>query len=158
MTNINERNYMTSRGLNIPNLRGNSDGQDFDTRQNLDETVSYIVDAPFDLIERQKGDFTIFAPKGRVNNATIMFMKKRLYAAADETECKIILNLRFVKSIDSVGLGVLITAHKMAAQRGGMIVFTDMNERIFKTMKMLYMDRFLKMSPDMKGAVKLMDW
>ncbi len=156
MTNINERTTNTGRGLNIPNLRGNLVGQDFDTSQNLDETVAYIVDPPFDFIERQKGEFLIFAPKGRINNATIKYMKKRLYAAADEDECKIILNLRFVDSIDSVGLGVLITAHKMAAQRGGMIVFTDMNERIFKTMKMLYMDRFLHMSPDMKGAVELM--
>ncbi len=156
MTNINERTTNTGRGLNIPNLRGNLVGQDFDTTQNLDETVAYIVDPPFDFIERQKAEFLIFAPKGRINNATIKYMKKRLYEAADENSCKIILNLRFVDSIDSVGLGVLITAHKMAAQRGGMIVFTDMNERIFKTMKMLYMDRFLHMSPDMKGAVELM--
>ncbi|WP_245577141.1 STAS domain-containing protein [Maridesulfovibrio zosterae] len=108
------------------------------------------------MIERQKGEFKIFAPKGRINNATIRFLKKRLYDAADETGCKILFNLRFVDSIDSVGLGVLITAHKMATARGGMVVFTDMSERIFKTMKMLYMDRFLKMSPDMKGAVEMM--
>ncbi len=156
MTNLNAQITNINSGITIQNLRGSSGRHVFDVGNNRQESFSQNSDQFFDLIERQKGEFKIFAPKGRINNATIRFLKKRLYDAADETGCKILFNLRFVDSIDSVGLGVLITAHKMATARGGMVVFTDMSERIFKTMKMLYMDRFLKMSPDMKGAVEMM--
>ncbi|WP_320169320.1 STAS domain-containing protein [Maridesulfovibrio sp.] len=124
--------------------------------QGIDHVVDYVVEAPFDLIVREKGDFTVFAPKGRLNNATRALFKDRLYDAAEEPGCRIIFNLRFVDSIDSVGLGTLISAHKKAVEKGGMIVYTEMNERIFKTMKMLYMDRFLNMASDMKEAVEMM--
>ncbi|CCO22058.1 STAS domain-containing protein [Maridesulfovibrio hydrothermalis] len=156
MTNINESTTHIGQGLTPQDLRGNSEEQDFDVDQILDSALNHVVDSSFDLIHKQRGEFTIFAPKGRVNNATIKHLKGRLYQAADEPGCKIILNLRYVDSIDSVGLGVLITAHKNAVARGGMVVFTDMNDRIFKTMKMLYMDRFLNMESTMKRAIELM--
>lgn len=158
MTNIAERNINTGRGVNIRNLHANPVGQNNDTGRDLDLDINHVVDTPFDLIERQKGEFTIFAPKGPLNNATRKFFKKVLYNAADEVGCKIIINLRFVDSIDSVGLGILITAHKKANENGGMVVFTDMSERISKNMKMLYMDRYLNIRPDMKSAVEMMDW
>ena len=156
MTNMNTQITDINKRLRPQDLRGKSVSHNFDNSDESQESSSKNSDQHFDLIERQKGEFKIFAPKGRINNATIKFFKKHLYDAADETGCKIIFNLRFVDAIDSVGLGVLITAHKMATARDGMIVFTDMSDRIFKIMKMLYMDRFLKMSPDMKGAIEMM--
>ncbi len=158
MTNIAERNINTGRGVNVRNLQANPISQINDEVRDIDLDIKYVVDAPFDLLERRRGGFIIFAPKGRLNNATKKYFKDLFYDAADEIGCKIIINLRYVDSIDSVGLGILITAHKRAIERGGMIVFTDLDERISKTMKMLYMDRFLNIRPDMKSAVEMMDW
>jgi len=155
MTN-NNTSIHTSKGFRSLGLRGNSDGQKVDASILLDEALEYVTDSPFDLIERQKGGFTVFAPKGHINNATIKLLRSPLYKAADEPGCKIIINMRFVTAVDSVGLGVLITAHKMATARGGKIAFTDMNERIDKTMKMLYMDRYLAICENMKEAVELL--
>ncbi|WP_432737073.1 STAS domain-containing protein [Maridesulfovibrio sp. FT414] len=158
MTSIAERENTVRLGVNARNLLINSNVQKNDDVNDVDFAVNYVVEAPFDLIERKKGGFHIFAPKGRLNNATLRHYKDRLYDAVSEYGCKIIFNLKFVESIDSVGLGVLINAHKKANERGGMVVFTNMNDRIIKTMKMLYMDRFLKIVPEMKDAVVLMDW
>ena len=145
-------------GANALELKEKVGGQNSDTLQSLDSVINQAFDTQFDFIERQKGEFTIFAPKGRISNSTVKFFKKRIYNAAGEQGCKIIINLRYASLIDSVGLGMLINAHKTADQNGGMVVFTDVQERIMKNLKMLYMDRFLKFAPDMKQAVQMMNW
>lgn len=116
------------------------------------------ADSEQDIILRHKREFTIIAPKGNICTSEIKGLKECLYEEASQVGCKIILNFRFVRFIDSMGLGMLITAYKMADECGGMIVFTDMNKMIFKTMQMLNLDRVFTVSPDMKGAVGIMDW
>ncbi|WP_320175999.1 STAS domain-containing protein [Maridesulfovibrio sp.] len=158
MTSINDSVKRIGLGANALKLKEKVEGQNSDTVQSLDSVINQAFDAQFDFIERRKGEFTIFAPKGRISNATVKFFKNRIYSAAAEQGCKIIINLRYASLIDSVGLGMLINAHKTADQKGGMVVFTDVPERIMKNLKMLYMDRFLKFAPDMKHAVRMMDW
>jgi anti-anti-sigma regulatory factor len=66
--------------------------------------------------------------------------------------------IRYVSLIDSVGLGILINAHKTADKNGGMIVLTDVPERIMVNLAMLYMDRYLHFASDMKQAISMMAW
>lgn len=143
-------------GESYCNLKGNYSGQKNDSRRDLDHILNYVVESPFDMVECEEGDIKIFAPKGRLNNATRSFFKDSLYDAAAEYGSKIVFNLRHVDSIDSVGLGILIAAHKTAAERGGTMALTDMNERIFKTMKILHMDRYLNIYPDVDTAARMM--
>lgn len=157
MTNINEQTNHIERKLNIIRLQDKFKSQNDDAGQVIDSALEHITEYKFDFLEHHKGGVTFFAPKGRVSNSTVGFIRERIYSAASETGCKIVFNLRFVNLIDSVGLGVLITAHKKAVAEGGMVVFAEMNDRIMKTMKMLYMDRFLNITPDMKSAVKLLN-
>ncbi len=158
MTSINDSVKRSGLGTNALKLKEKVEGQNSDTIQSIDSVINQAFDAQFDFIERQKGEFSIFAPKGRISNSTVRFFKNRIYNASAEQGCKIIINLRYASLIDSVGLGMLINAHKTADRNGGMAVFTDVPERIMKNLKMLYMDRFLKFAPDMKHAVRMMDW
>ncbi len=157
MTNMNNNMKRMNFGSNALKLLEKVEGQNSDSVQSLDGVINQAFDTKFDFIERQKGEFVIFAPKGRISNVTVKFFKDRIYRAASEQRCKVIINLRYATLIDSVGLGVLINTHKVADQHGGMVVFTDTPERIIKNMKMLYMDRFLNFAPDMKHAVQMMD-
>lgn len=158
MTSINESIQRTGLGVNASRLKEKVERQNPDGMQSLDSVIDQAFDTQFDFIERQKGEFTIFAPKGRISNSTVKFFKDRIYKAAGETGSKIIVNLRYASLIDSVGLGMLINSHKIADQKGGMVVFTDIPDRIMTNLKMLYMDRFLNFAPDMKQAVQMMDW
>ncbi|TIH20110.1 anti-sigma factor antagonist [Marinifilum sp. JC120] len=158
MTNINDSIERIGLGANALKLKEKVEGQNSDTMQSLDSVIDQAFETQFDFIERQKGEFCIFAPKGRISNSTVKFFKDRIYKAAGESGGKTIINLRYANLIDSVGLGVLINAHKMADQKGGMVVYTDIPDRIMKNLKMLYMDRFLNFAPDMKHAVNMMDW
>ncbi|NDV23695.1 STAS domain-containing protein [Desulfovibrio sp. JC022] len=158
MTSINDSIERVGLGANALKLKEKVEGQNSDTMQSIDSVIDQAFDIQFDFIERQKGEFAIFAPKGRISNNTVKFFKNRIYNAAGEAGGKTIINLRYASLIDSVGLGVLINTHKMAEKNGGMVVYTDVPERIMKNLKMLYMDRFLNFAPDMKQAVKMMDW
>ena len=106
----------------------------------------------FDFIEEDNGEYIKLCPKGCINTATVKFMKKRLYDLSCEDGCKIIMSLKDVKSIDSVGLGTIITAHKNCAHCGGLIVFSELSPMIMKTMKLLSLDRYLKVTADLKSA------
>ncbi|NDV26446.1 STAS domain-containing protein [Desulfovibrio sp. JC010] len=158
MTNIKDSIDRFGLGANALGLKEKVEGQNSDSLQTIESVVDQAFQTRFDFIERQKGEFTIFALKGRVSNSTAKFFKDKIYSAVAEDGCKIIINLRYASLIDSVGLGVLINAHKKAEQNGGMVVFTDVPERIMKNLKMLYMDRFLHFAPTMKQAAKMMDW
>lgn len=119
-----------------------------------DSVGSDAVD--FDFIEEDRGSYIKLCPKGCINTATVKFMKKRLYDLSCENNCKIMLSLKDVKSIDSVGLGTIITAHKNCAHCGGVMVLSELPLMISKTMKMLSMDKYLKMTSDDKEAESLL--
>ncbi|WP_051249738.1 STAS domain-containing protein [Maridesulfovibrio zosterae] len=121
------------------------------SRENLIHNAN-LDNTEFDFTEEDNGKYIKLCPKGCINTATVKFMKKRLYDLSCENDCKIIMSLKDVKSIDSVGLGTIITAHKNCAHCGGQIVFSDLSPLIMKTMKMLSLDRYLKMTVDLKSA------
>jgi anti-anti-sigma factor len=158
MTNINERMQNIGLGANAIKLKEKFEGQIPDTSRYFDEDTDQNFDKNFDFIERQKGEFTVFAIKGRLGNGTAKFFKDQIYKAASEDGCKVIIYLGYTSLIDSIGLGVLINAHKKAERMGGMVVFSNVPERIMKNLKMLYMDRYLHFAPNMKTAASMMDW
>lgn len=158
MTNMNDKIESIGLGANALKLMEKFEGQNPDTSRSLDAVVNQAFDAKFDFIERQKGDYKVYAIKGRVSSITAKFFKEKIYSAAEQDGCKIIVNLKHATLIDSVGLGVLINTHKKADQHGGMVAFTDVPERIMKNMEMLYMDRYLHFAPDMKAAANMMNW
>ncbi|WP_419779357.1 STAS domain-containing protein [Maridesulfovibrio sp.] len=158
MTNIKDKIDRIGLGANALKLKEKFEGQNSDASRSLDAVVNQAFDAKFDFIERQKGEYNIFAIKGRVSSVTAKFFKDKIYSAAGEDGCKIIVNLGESSLIDSVGLGVLINTHKKADRSGGMVVFTSVPERIMKNLQMLYMDRYLHFAPDMKTAAKMMNW
>ncbi len=158
MTNMNDEIERIGLGPNARKFKEMFEGQNSDSSRSIDVVVNQFFDTKFDFIERQKGEYNIFAIKGRVSNVTANLFKDKLYDAACEDDCRIIINLRDVSLIDSVGLGVLINTHKKADKSGGMVVFSNVPERIMNNMEMLYMDRYLHFAPDMKKAAQMMNW
>ncbi|WP_320169319.1 STAS domain-containing protein [Maridesulfovibrio sp.] len=120
------------------------------------------VDGPspiaFDFTEEDHEGYVMLAPCGGICNSTVKYMKNRLYDLSCEEGCKIVMSMKDVDFIDSVGLGTMITAHKNCDEYGGMIVYCSMKPMILKNMQLLNMDKFLKITPDLQSALNLLDW
>ncbi|CCO22057.1 STAS domain-containing protein [Maridesulfovibrio hydrothermalis] len=121
------------------------------------DNLSIADSLSFDFTEEEIEGYKVLCPRGSVNNATVKFMKNRLYDLSCENGCKLIMSMKEVDSIDSVGLGTLISAHKKCNDCGGKIVFSDLNPMILRNMKMLCMDRYLNMTQDIQSAQELFD-
>ncbi len=115
------------------------------------------TNVPFDFVEEDRGDYIVLCPKGGICNSTIKFMKNRLYDLSCENGCRIVMSMKDVDFIDSVGLGTIITAHKNCVKCGGQIVFCSMSPMISKNMKMLHMDKLLNIVPDLITAEEVLD-
>ncbi|WP_432737075.1 STAS domain-containing protein [Maridesulfovibrio sp. FT414] len=122
------------------------------------DRASGIDSVQFDFVEQDRDGFVVLCPKGGLCNATARYFKNRLYDLSCEEGCKIVMSLKDVDFIDSVGLGTMIAAHKNCDHYGGMIVYCSMNPMIFKNMQMLNMDKFLQIAPDIESAEKLLEW
>lgn len=112
----------------------------------------------FDFTEEDRDDCLLLCPKGNFNHSTVPLIRDRLYSYCCEDGCRIVMCMKEVNFIDSAGLGVMVHAHKYCDKYGGMIVYSDMNDMITKNMKMLTMDRYLNLSPDVDSALSRFDW
>ncbi|ACS79576.1 STAS domain-containing protein [Maridesulfovibrio salexigens] len=132
------------------NFNGVTD--DYVSRQDEMEPVQ------FDFTENWIEDIVVLSPKGSLNTATVSLFRDQLYNLSRDEGCKIVMSCSNVESIDSVGLGVMIAAHKKADDYGGKIVFCDLSDFIFKNMKMLHMDKYLNFSPNVDSALGDFNW
>jgi len=68
----------------------------------------------------------------------------------------IVMYLKDVTLLASMGLGMLVSLHKSCASSGGKLVVCGLQGEILSLLKVTHLDRILKIAPDKDGALKLM--
>jgi anti-sigma B factor antagonist len=71
------------------------------------------------IMNRQVGDVSVVSPKGRIIlGEGSSYLRHRIMRLVNDGEKKIVLNMADVTYIDSAGLGMLVSAHVSAQNRG----------------------------------------
>jgi anti-sigma B factor antagonist len=85
--------------------------------------------------ERRVEDVTILDLKGRerMRGVTIE-LQKSIRCLADEGKIQILLDLAWIKHIDSIGLGELISSHVVLNEKGGALKLMHMTESVQELM------------------------
>src|SRR5678815_4243526 len=86
--------------------------------------------------ERQVEDVTILDLKGRerIRGAT-MALHESIRCLAGEGKIQVLLDLAWVKHIDSAGLGELIASHVTLDKKGGALKLMHMTESVHELMR-----------------------
>jgi anti-sigma B factor antagonist len=85
--------------------------------------------------ERRVDDVTILDLKGRerIRGVTVA-LHKSIRCLADEGKVQILLDLAWIKHIDSIGLGELISSHVVLNEKGGALKLMHMTESVQELM------------------------
>ena len=85
--------------------------------------------------ERRVEDVTILDLKGRERiRGVTLALHKSICCLADEGKIQILLDLAWIKHIDSIGLGELISSHVTLADKGGALKLMHMTESVQELM------------------------
>lgn len=80
---------------------------------------------------------------------------KTAAASGGAKKWKIVLDMKDVTMLASMGLGMLVSMHKLAGSEGGKLVICGLREDILQLMKLTHLERILKIAPDRETALKL---
>jgi anti-sigma B factor antagonist len=101
-----------------------------------------------------RGDIVVLAPQGRIDQTRAQEFQARLQphldACADHSNA-LILDLKGVDYISSVGLRVLMLAHKAARARNGTIVLCGPNPVVSEILRISAFDRVYRMESAVNG-------
>lgn len=86
--------------------------------------------------ERRVEDVTILDLKGRerIRGVTVE-LHKSIRCLADEGKVQILLDLAWVKHIDAIGLGELVSSHVTLDDKGGALKLMHMTESVHELMR-----------------------
>ncbi len=91
----------------------------------------------------------------KVGAREAQIIEQEIRAAAPGKKWKIVLDLKDVTMLASMGLGTLVSVHKICASEGGRLVVCGLREDILQLMKITHLDRILKIAPDREHALKM---
>jgi anti-anti-sigma factor len=69
---------------------------------------------------------------------------------------KIVMDLKGVTLLASMGLGMLVNLNRACANEGGRLVVCNVSPDIMGVMKVTHLDRIIKIVPDIEAAKKLL--
>jgi anti-sigma B factor antagonist len=85
--------------------------------------------------ERRAEDVTILDLKGRERiRGDAVALHKSIRCLADEGKIQILLDLAWIKHIDSIGLGELVSSHVTLDDKGGALKLMHMSESLHELM------------------------
>ncbi len=82
-------------------------------------------------------------------------IEQELRAAAPGKKWKMVLDLTEVTMLASMGLGMLVSMHKLCVAQGGKLVVCGLKDDILQLMKITHLERILKIAADRETAVKM---
>jgi anti-anti-sigma factor len=107
-----------------------------------------------DIGERASGDVVVLDVRGHMTlsdtEASLFRYASRL---ADERRLRIVLNLRQVAYIDSVGIGEIVRTFLHLGQRGGMMAVCDVSARTREVLVATRLDTVIRMFDTERQAV-----
>lgn len=97
-------------------------------------------------------DVTVIVPAGRLNLVTAPDLRHQLQMLVDAGKTRIVVDLAGVESIDSSGLGALISGIKAARQGGGDLRVTAPGEQVIAVLELSNLDRVLQVYDSAESA------
>ena len=104
------------------------------------------------LLTREEGAFTVVAPAGEIDAATVNQLRTHLLALIETGKTQLVLDLTNVSFIDSTGLGVLVAAHKRARAAGGYIRIAMAKPIVLQLFKLTALDMLFQVHPSGSGT------
>ncbi|MFL5538001.1 MAG: STAS domain-containing protein [Longimicrobiaceae bacterium] len=79
---------------------------------------------------RQRGNVTILDLKGKLTIGTELVFRNALLDALNSGATRIVINMRDVTTIDSSGIGELVSGYTTAINRGGQMKLAELPPRV----------------------------
>jgi anti-anti-sigma factor len=70
-------------------------------------------------------------------------LRRRIFSIISEKPGKLVVDLEGVNAIDSIGLGVLISARNHLKKTGGELVVTNVSKDIYHLLRQMHLDRHI---------------
>ncbi len=106
------------------------------------------------LIEEIKGDVRIIRLQGRINVKALKDIDTAEQLVKKVAKKKVIINLEQVISIDSTGLGFLVSVYKNVTSLDGIAVLSGPNDRIMALLELTRMVRVFDIYKTDEEALK----
>jgi anti-sigma B factor antagonist len=104
--------------------------------------------------QRRVEDVTILDLKGRERiHGVTAALHKSIRCLADEGKTQILLDLAWIKHIDSIGLGELISSHVTLQEKGGALKLMHMTESVHELLTITKLLRVLEVYDDESEAL-----
>jgi cation diffusion facilitator family transporter/anti-anti-sigma factor len=103
--------------------------------------------------ESQKGTVLVVAPQGRLDASTASEFRKRLSAAIDDGQTRILLDFSDLTNISSAGLRSLLAAAKRLRGGDGQFAICGLRENVASVFKRSEFDAIIKIFPDEGAAL-----
>ena len=118
------------------------------------------VSAGFEIEETASGAALVIRLRdGHLNYDVSDDLKSRLKTDVDEHLSEghrsFVLDMTDVELIDSCGVGTVIAVHHQVAAAGGMLAVANTCPFVLKVLRMMRLDKFLSLFPDVERALKV---
>lgn len=97
-------------------------------------------------------DTVVLRPEVRLNLAVAPELREQLRGLVQSGYCRIVVDLAGVESIDSSGLGALVSGLKAARQAGGDLLITAPSAQVVAVLELTNLDKVLKATPTVEEA------
>lgn len=87
---------------------------------------------------------TVICPEGALDLSAAPALREQLHALVQRGQTRLVVDLSGVDTIDSTGLGALISALKAARKNGGDLRITKPNETVVALLELTSLDWVLK--------------
>ncbi len=116
------------------------------------------ISEPLSLTQSLRGtrevrdDYQVFRLTGLIDAFSESAFRKVITKCLDDGPANIILDLSKIEFLDSSGLGVLVQLAKKAQEHQGQLQIVT-NPRVTQTVKMVRLEKFLPLQPDLATAI-----
>jgi len=102
-------------------------------------------------------NIVLFVIKEDIMSYMVERIRDEIYGTINEDISKVILDLNNIDYIDSLGIGAIIELFKKARSLDGDIVMINVSQPVMRLIKMLNVEKFLKISKNLNEAVETLN-
>lgn len=111
-----------------------------------------------EILEVHKEKYTSLTPKGELDANSSMFMDEKIGELIAANKVKIHINCSQLTYISSAGLGVFISYLDEIMEKGGKIIFSDMQNNIKDVFDLLGLSEIMTIVEDKEDAERRMEY
>ena len=108
-------------------------------------------------VEHRGDERAVISISGRLDAGTTPEFKSRVKQIASERAAFVVIDMEGVSFIDTAGLAGLISGHKAARMRDGMLVLVSVSDEVQAILELLQLNLVFQVFDDVKGALTYLD-